>query len=101
MRERRKNFRVEWNSSAKMYDCEGHFIARCIVSNFSNTGAKIAGVNPDVAPEKFILRIFSPRGRAQECHVVWRSKNSFGVEFAGSAKRMNAPQLRDRQKVSV
>jgi hypothetical protein len=41
-RERRKHFRVEWNSPATIYD--GQLPRCCIVSNFSNGGAKIVGV---------------------------------------------------------
>jgi hypothetical protein len=80
MRERRKNFRVEWNSPAKIYDCNGHFVRLCIVSNFSNSGAKIAGVEPGTVPDEFILRI-SPHGRAHRCRVIWRSKDGLGVGF--------------------
>ncbi len=77
MRERRKNFRVEWNSAAKIYDRNGRFARRYIVSNFSNGGAKIVGVEPSTVPDEFILRI-SPHGRAQGCHVTWRSKEVWG-----------------------
>ena len=55
MRERRKNFRVEWNAPAKIYDRNSRFARRCIVSNFSNGGAKIAGVEPGTIPNEFIL----------------------------------------------
>jgi hypothetical protein len=41
-RERRKHFRVEWNSPATIYD--GQLPGCCIVSYFSNGGAKIVGV---------------------------------------------------------
>ena len=44
MRERRKNFRIEWKSSAKIYDRGGRFSRQCVVSNFSNGGAKIVGL---------------------------------------------------------
>src|SRR5271156_3484951 len=84
MRERRKNFRVEWNSQAKIYDRSGRFARRCVVSNFSNGGAKIAGLDPSTVPDEFLLRI-SPRGRPQECHVTWRSKDDLGVKFTGNA----------------
>jgi hypothetical protein len=50
MRERRKNFRVEWNSPAKIYDRRSRFARRCIVSNFSNGGAKIVGVERGTIP---------------------------------------------------
>ena len=46
MRERRKNFRVEWNSPGKIYHRSGRFAGLCTVSNFSNGGARITGVEP-------------------------------------------------------
>lgn len=90
MRERRKNFRVEWNSPAKIYDCNGRFARLCIVSNFSNGGAKITGLNPDTVPDEFILRI-SPHGPPHRCHVIRRSKDGLGVEFADNVKGTSGP----------
>jgi hypothetical protein len=84
MRERRKNFRVEWNSPAEIYDSHGRFTRRCIVSNFSNDGAKIIGLEPSTVPDEFILRM-SPRGRAKRCRVVRRLKDGLGVEFTADA----------------
>ncbi len=96
MRERRKNFRVEWNSAAKIYDHNGHFAALCIVRNFSNGGAKIVALEPDMVPDDFILRI-SPRTRAQRCHVIRRLKDGLGVKFTDSAKSADELAL-GRQK---
>jgi hypothetical protein len=97
LRERRRNFRVEWNSPAKIYDCNGHFARLCVVSNFSNGGAKIAGVEPSTVPDEFILRI-SPHGRAHRCFVAWRSKDGLGVEFADTAKGISEPAISRRRK---
>jgi hypothetical protein len=97
MRERRKNFRVEWNSPAKIYDRYGRCAGQCIVSNFSNGGAKITGLDPHKVPDAFILRI-SPHSRAQECHVVRRSKDELAVEFIGEAKSSSEPVLGRRRK---
>jgi hypothetical protein len=80
MRERRKNFRVEWNSPARIYDNHGRLTGRCIVSNFSNGGAKIIDLEPPTVPDEFILRM-TPRGRAKRCRVIRRSKDGLGVEF--------------------
>ena len=99
MRERRRNFRVEWNSAAKIYDCDGQFAALCIVSNFSNGGAKIVVLEPETIPDEFILRI-SPRTRAQRCQVIRRLKDSLGVKFTGSAKSTGELALGQRQKSS-
>ena len=100
MRERRKNFRVEWNSPAKIYDRDGRFARPCVVSNFSNGGAKIVGVEPSTVPDELILRI-SPHSPAHRCHVAWRSKDSLGVEFAGNVEGASQPALgRGRKPVS-
>lgn len=97
MRERRENFRVEWNSPGKIYDCDGRFARPCIVSNFSNGGAKVAGVEPGTVPDEFILRI-SPHSRAHRCHVTWRSKDGLGVEFVDKVKGTSEPAQSRRRK---
>ena len=97
MRERRKNFRVEWHYPAKIYDRNGRLAWLCIVSNLSNGGAKIAAVEPSKVPDSFILRI-SPHGRPYECHVIRRSKDGLGVEFTGNDRGMNEPEQRRRRK---
>jgi hypothetical protein len=76
-RERRKNFRVEWNSPATIYHDK---VARpCILLNFSNGGARIAGVRADTIPNEFTLLI--TRARAHTCRVLWRSDHTVGVAF--------------------
>ena len=97
MREHRKSFRVEWNSAAEIYDLDGRFVRLCIVSNFSNGGAKIIGLKPGTVPDKFLLRI-SPRCRTQTCHVIRRSKDGLAVEFNADAKCTSELTLGRRQK---
>ena len=75
----------------------GRFARLCIVSNFSNGGARITGVEPDTVPDEFILRIF-PHDRAHKCGVTWRSKDGLGVDFAGDAKGIREPAIDRRQK---
>jgi hypothetical protein len=81
VREQRKRFRVEGNAHATIYYCNSPFVRECVVSNFSGDGAKITGVETGPLPDEFILRI-SPHSPARRCHVVWRSKDGLGVEFA-------------------
>lgn len=98
MRERRKNFRVEWNSEAKIYVArDGRIARRCIVSNFSNGGAKIIGLEPSTVPDEFFLHI-SPHCRVQRCRVVRRSKDGLAVEFITDAKGTSELALGRRQK---
>jgi PilZ domain len=100
MRERRKSFRVEWSSEAKIYDLEGRFARQCIVSNFSNGGAKIIDPNPSEVPDEFILRI-SSHCRPQKCHVTRRLKDSLAVEFTADAKGISELVLVDAKNRSV
>ena len=76
-RERRKNFRVEWNSPATIY--YGTLARPCVVINFSNGGARITAIRAATVPNEFMLRI-TP-GRAHKCLVLWRSVNTLGVAF--------------------
>jgi hypothetical protein len=77
-RERRQSFRVEWNSPATIHD--GSLDRPCILSNFSNTGAKLTKVVPATIPDEFMLSI-TPRGRKRACRVRWRYGEAVGVEF--------------------
>jgi hypothetical protein len=80
-RERRKNFRVEWNSAASIYDFDGDWSYACVVKDFSNGGAKITDAPIRDVPDRFMLRFLrGPRG-ARACHVLWRSPDALGVEF--------------------
>jgi hypothetical protein len=83
--ERRRNFRVEWNSPATIHDLGRQLLRLCILSNFSNTGAKIAGVVASTIPDEFILGM-TP-GRARKCRVLWRSGGTLGVEFIDIAAK--------------
>ncbi len=85
MRERRKNFRVEWNSTAKIYHLDARFYRPCIVSNFSNGGAKIIGIEPSVVPDEFLLHI-APRIRPQRCKVIRRTKHGLAAIFTDYVK---------------
>ena len=96
MRECRKNFRVEWNSLAQTYNRDGSLDRLCVVSNYSNTGAKIVNLDPGALPDEFTLRI-SPRGVAHRCQVTWRSDDALGVSFTNDVKSSSRPAPRQRR----
>jgi hypothetical protein len=79
--ERRNNFRVEWNSAASIYTSDGAWSHPCVLKDFSNGGAKITDIPVSNVPDRFMLRFLrGPRG-ARECHVLWRTHDTLGVEF--------------------
>jgi hypothetical protein len=92
-RERRKGFRVEWHSPATIY--QGKLARPCIVSNFSNGGAKITGVRAATIPDEFALRITSYDSRIRKCRVLWRSDDTLRVEFTDSVTSTKEPAVRN------
>jgi PilZ domain len=78
-RGRRKNFRVEWNLPATIYDVGRHLERPCILVDLSNGGAKIAGVRSHTIPDEFRLR--TPLGDRRSCRVMWRTEGTLGVKF--------------------
>jgi hypothetical protein len=89
--ERRKNFRVEWNSPATIYDADRQLARPCILSDFSNSGAKITGVVASTVPDEFMLRIARGHGRTRHCRVIWRTDDTVGIEFTDRTKRAAKP----------
>jgi len=83
--EQRKNFRIEWNSPAAIYDVDRELLRPCILANFSNTGARITGVRATTIPDEFVLRI--ALGRTRKCQVIWRSDDTLGVEFTDCVEK--------------
>jgi hypothetical protein len=78
-RDRRKNFRVEWNLPATIYDVRRHLERPCVLVDLSNSGAKIAGVRAHTIPDEFRLR--TPLGDRRSCRVLWRTEEALGVQF--------------------
>ena len=80
LRDRRKNFRVEWNSPGTIYSREGGSGYHCIVKDLSNGGVKISGVAVAEVPDQFTLHIAGD-SKTRECEVLWRKADSLGVKF--------------------
>jgi hypothetical protein len=78
-RERRKNFCVESNSTARIF--YGEWVRPCIVSNLFNGGARITGVQAYTFPREFMLRA-TPHGRIHKCQILWRTDDTLGVRFS-------------------
>jgi hypothetical protein len=91
--ERRKQFRVEWNLPAAIYDPQRHLDRPCILSNFSNGGAEITGVRAATIPDEFLLQITPDDIRS--CRTVWRTDDTLGVKFisvAGGNDQVEQPE---------
>jgi PilZ domain len=89
-RERRKNFRVEWNSPGKI-EAQGRTVCSCIVSNLSNGGANISHVESALIPDFFILHVLG-LDKPRQCRIMWRADEELGIRFT------DTPSVRQSRK---
>ena len=83
--ERRKGFRIEWgNSPGNIQFEDGRLPRKCLVSNVSSGGAKIAGLKASALPDEFELTITADVTQTFKCRVRWRADNELGVRFFDS-----------------
>ena len=87
MIERRSLERIEINQPAMLHLDRIRGIYPCIVVNFHNQGARLSCSTFHIVAFEFDLS-FDGFNTTKHCHVVWRDRNSCGVEFVEShAKR--------------
>lgn len=53
----------------------------CVVSDISDSGARLDVNNPELLPDSFQLLLSGPGHVYRRCHSVWRSNNQIGVHF--------------------
>jgi len=53
----------------------------CALRNASQQGAQLDVRDPDGVPDDFVLVLGYDGKTRRYCHVVWRAKDSVGVEF--------------------
>jgi hypothetical protein len=68
----------------------------CVVSDVSNTGARIDVQDSKVLPDYFILMLTSNGAARRFCRVMWRKPTQVGVKFerslAEAAEAARAPK---------
>ncbi len=60
---------------------EGSPLRGCIVSEVSETGARLDIEHPEDLPETFNLLLSGRGGIYRRCRIVWRSQGRVGVQF--------------------
>lgn len=94
-RDKRKSKRRSVRYSAWLRLADGAQL-ECVLSDISETGARIMVDDSDVVPDRFVL-ILSANGAARRgCEVVWRRPQQIGVKFEqglGAQTAVPAPAL--------
>jgi hypothetical protein len=79
-RDKRKSQRRPIRYTAKLAFGPGETHA-CVVSNISNTGARIDMENAKSAPDQFVLFLSFNGAARRLCRVIWREPHRIGVNF--------------------
>ena len=53
----------------------------CVVTDVSQTGARVKVEDGGSLPDDFILRLAGGENPRRVCHLVWRAKSQAGVRF--------------------
>ena len=98
MKEKRKTTRRVLRYAAFIGTGADMPLRGCIVSDISETGAKLDAEKAEELPNEFQLLLSGRCGIYRQCHTVWRTSNQIGVHFASPAERApsNAPSKMPR-----
>lgn len=89
-REKRKSIRRAIRYAAWI-GFEGSALRGCMVSDISETGARLELEKAEEIPELFNLLLSDRGGIYRRCRTVWRKENQIGVQFekAGATSPQN------------
>jgi PilZ domain len=79
-KDQRKSKRREVHYAARVQFKSGR-TAGCVLSDVSDTGARLEVPFPDKVPERFLLWLTSDGSAKRTCRVVWRKSHAIGVTF--------------------
>jgi hypothetical protein len=65
----------------------------CVVSDVSETGARIDVQDSSELPDHFVLMLTSNGSARRFCRVMWRKSSQVGVQFTRTMAEAAAPKL--------
>lgn len=78
--EKRKSRRREVGYAARLELRPGRPVG-CVLSDISDTGARLTVPYPDKVPQRFLLWLTQTGSARRTCQVVWRKTSQVGVKF--------------------
>jgi len=60
---------------------DGSSVRRCVLSDFSEAGARLTIKSPDLLPNEFSLILASDGSVRRRCRVIWRSDSQVGLRY--------------------
>jgi hypothetical protein len=72
---------------------DGSALRKCLLSDISDTGARVMIEKPDEIPDKVMLLLGHERGARRRCKVVWREDKQIGLEFLKDPAAKAPPRM--------
>lgn len=79
-KDKRKSLRRQIRYTAWLMAAPGE-LQGCLLSDISETGARIDIDNAEAVPERFLLWLSANGAARRICRVVWRKPHQIGVKF--------------------
>lgn len=70
----------------------------CVLSDISDTGARLDVPYPDKVPERFLLWLTETGSARRTCQIVWRKARQIGVRFE---RRLPEAQRADMEPIDA
>jgi hypothetical protein len=94
--EKRRSHRRPLKYPARIDVGDGSPLRDCVLSDVSESGARVIVNKPEDVPEQFILLVGTLGAAPRQCRVVWRDGTELGLEFRKAPKRNQPPLLPPR-----
>jgi hypothetical protein len=98
--ERRKHQRFSYNRIAKYCSDNGTLPKDCMITDFSEQGARIMVPNGAV-PDQFQLLISGDQTARETCEVMWRLGDEVGVRFTTNRVKGQRQDLFERLRAEA
>jgi hypothetical protein len=91
-RDKRKHLRRHFHYRAQVDCCDGTPVRDCLISDISESGARLTIEAPESLAHQFAL-LLADGGKARRwCSVAWRSDTQIGVRFMPAPTTKSASQ---------
>jgi PilZ domain-containing protein len=91
--EQRRSRRQALSYHAQIEAMGGEGPLDCTIRDVSETGARVATLQPDQLPDEFILRLAKDGLPRRLCKVVWRTETEAGVSFVKPPRQVKITEM--------
>lgn len=80
-KDKRRSQRRPLRYPARIVSVDGRETITCVLTDVSQTGARVRIEDDGALPDDFILRLAEGNSPRRVCRLVWRAKSQAGVRF--------------------